>query len=156
MRIYSNVYDCAIYTLNYEDKYLISLFAHFKHTVKIHYHHTYIQITIKRLNDKCSEMHFLGKQFKCALMFWNEFFEGAFLKNIYVWKCIFWESNFNVPLCFEMHFLREHFWRVCMFWNAFFERAILMCTYVLKCIFWGSNLNVHLCFEMHFLREQFI
>ena len=94
MRIYSNVYDCAIYTLNYEDKYLISLFAHFKHTVKIYYHHTYIQITIKRLNDKCSEMHFLGKQFKCALMFWNEFFEGAF---------------FEEYVCFEMHFLREQF-----------------------------------------------
>ena len=31
MRLYSNVYDCTIYTLNYyEDKYFISLFANFK------------------------------------------------------------------------------------------------------------------------------
>ena len=35
MRIYSNVYDYAIYTLNYyEDKYFISPFAHFKHKAK--------------------------------------------------------------------------------------------------------------------------
>ena len=35
MKLYSNVYDYAIYTLNYyEDKYLISLFAHFKHKGK--------------------------------------------------------------------------------------------------------------------------
>ena len=39
MRLYSNVYNYAIYTLNYyEDKYFISLFAHFKHTVKIYAH----------------------------------------------------------------------------------------------------------------------
>ena len=32
MKLYSNAYDYAIYTLNYyEDKYFISLFAHFKH-----------------------------------------------------------------------------------------------------------------------------
>ena len=31
MKLYSNVYDYAIYTLNnYENKYFISLFAHFK------------------------------------------------------------------------------------------------------------------------------
>ena len=35
IRLYSNVYDYAICTLNYyEDKYFISLFAHFKHTGK--------------------------------------------------------------------------------------------------------------------------
>ena len=35
MRVYSNVYDYAIYTLNYyEDKFFISLFAHFKHKEK--------------------------------------------------------------------------------------------------------------------------
>ena len=39
MRLYSNVYDNDIYTLNYyEDKYFISLFAHLKHTVKIYDH----------------------------------------------------------------------------------------------------------------------
>ena len=39
MKIYRNVYYCAIYALNYyEDKYFISLFAHFKHTVKIYAH----------------------------------------------------------------------------------------------------------------------
>ena len=35
MKLYSNAYDYAIYTLNYyEDKYFISLFAHFKHKRK--------------------------------------------------------------------------------------------------------------------------
>ena len=38
MKLYSNVYDYAIYTSNYEDKYFISLFTHFKHTVKIYAH----------------------------------------------------------------------------------------------------------------------
>ena len=36
MKLHSNVCDCAIYTLNYEDKYFISLFAHFKHKAKIY------------------------------------------------------------------------------------------------------------------------
>ena len=39
------------------------LFAHFKHTVKIYYHRTYIQIIIKDFNGKCFQMHFLRKQF---------------------------------------------------------------------------------------------
>ena len=35
MKLYRNAYDYAIYTLNYyEDKYFISLFAHFKHKEK--------------------------------------------------------------------------------------------------------------------------
>ena len=34
MKLYSNAYDYAIYTLNYEDKYFISLFAHFKYKGK--------------------------------------------------------------------------------------------------------------------------
>ena len=34
MKLYINVYDYAIYTPNYEDKYFISLFAHFKHKEK--------------------------------------------------------------------------------------------------------------------------
>ena len=35
IRLYRNVYDYAICTLNYyEDKYFISLFVHFKHTGK--------------------------------------------------------------------------------------------------------------------------
>ena len=45
MKLYSNAYDYAMYTLNYyEDKYFISLFSHFKHTVKIYDHRAYIQI----------------------------------------------------------------------------------------------------------------
>ena len=49
MRLYSNVYDYAIYTLNYyEDKYFISLFTHFKHKVKIYNHYAYNQIVIKK------------------------------------------------------------------------------------------------------------
>ena len=50
MRLYSNVYDYAIYTLNYfEDEYFISLFSHFKPTVKIHDQCTYAQIIIKKI-----------------------------------------------------------------------------------------------------------
>ena len=46
MRLYSNVYDYDIYTLNYyEDQYFISLF---KHTVKIYDQCTYAQIIIKK------------------------------------------------------------------------------------------------------------
>ena len=47
MRLYSNVYDYDIYTLNYyEDQYFISLF---KHTVKIYDQCTYAQIIIKKI-----------------------------------------------------------------------------------------------------------
>ena len=52
------MYIIALCTLNYhEDKYFISLFAHFKHTVKIYNHRTYTQIIIKKFNEnvlKCS------------------------------------------------------------------------------------------------------
>ena len=35
MKLYSNAYDSAIYTVNcFEDKYFISLFAHLKHKEK--------------------------------------------------------------------------------------------------------------------------
>ena len=44
MKSYSNAYDYAIYTLNYEDKY----FAHFKHKGKIYNHCVYTQIIIKK------------------------------------------------------------------------------------------------------------
>ena len=48
MKIYSNTNDYAIYTLRYyEDKYFISLFAHFKHKAKIYNHQAYTQIIIK-------------------------------------------------------------------------------------------------------------
>ena len=37
MKLYSNVYDYSVYTLNYyEDKYFTNLFAHFKHKGKIY------------------------------------------------------------------------------------------------------------------------
>ena len=53
MKLYRNAYDYAIDTLNYyEDKYFISLFSHFKHTVKIYDHRAYTQIIIKKFNDK--------------------------------------------------------------------------------------------------------
>ena len=49
MRLYSNVYDYAIYTLNYyEDKYFISLFSHFMHKAKLYNHCAYTQIIIKK------------------------------------------------------------------------------------------------------------
>ena len=48
MKLYSNAYDYAIYTLNYyEDKYFMSPFAHFKHKVKTHNHCKHTQIIIK-------------------------------------------------------------------------------------------------------------
>ena len=46
------MYIIALYTLRfYEDKYLVSLFAHFKHTVKIYNHRTYTQIIIKKISE---------------------------------------------------------------------------------------------------------
>ena len=64
------MYMIALYILNYyEDKYFISLFAHPKHTIRIYYHGTYTQVIIKKFNDKCFEMHFSRRQFKCAFMF---------------------------------------------------------------------------------------
>ena len=95
MRIYSNVYDYAIYTLNYyEDKYFISLFAHFKHKAKIYNHCAYTRIIIEILMIK-------------------------------VLKYIFWGSNFKEHSCSEIRFLREQFWKALMFWNAFFEGEII-------------------------------
>ena len=70
------MYIIALYTLNYyEDKYFISLFVHFKHIIKIHYHHVYPDYYKKKFNNKSFEMHF--------------FFEGAILMSTYVLKCIF-------------------------------------------------------------------
>ena len=109
MKLYSNVYDYAIYTLNnYEDKYFINLFAHFRHKAKIYNRCAYTQIIKKNLMIK-------------------------------VLKYIFWGSKFDVHLCFEMYFLREQFWCGPIFWNVYFEGAILKSTYVLKCIFWGRS-----------------
>ena len=49
MKLYSNAFDYAIYILNYyEDKYFISLFAHFKQKVKTCNHCQYTQIIIKK------------------------------------------------------------------------------------------------------------
>ena len=48
MKLYSNAPDYAIYTLNYyKDKYFISLFAHFKHRVKIYNHNIANLLKIK-------------------------------------------------------------------------------------------------------------
>ena len=50
--LYSNVYDYAIYTLiYYEDKYFISLFAHFKHKAKI-YTHNFTHLFNIRINNR--------------------------------------------------------------------------------------------------------
>ena len=57
MRLYSNVYDYDIYTLNYyEDQYFISLF---KHTVKIYDQCTYAQIIIKKFYHPSVKKNFL-------------------------------------------------------------------------------------------------
>ena len=52
-----------IITVNNEHKYFISLFAHFKHTLKIYDQCTYAQIVIKKFSDKSFEMHFLREKF---------------------------------------------------------------------------------------------
>ena len=50
--LYSNVYDYAIYTLiYYEDKYFISLFAHFKHKAKI-YTYNFTHLFNIRINNR--------------------------------------------------------------------------------------------------------
>ena len=76
MKLYSNVYDYAIYTLNcYEDKYFISFFAHSKTWNKC----VYILLIIKKIlmievlkcifwrsnfeEHLCFEMHFFREQF---------------------------------------------------------------------------------------------
>ena len=64
---------------------------------------------LQQFNDKCFEMHFLREQFKCALMFWNVFFEGAIWRTLMFWNVFF-----------EGAVLK----------NIFFEGA----TYVLKCM----------------------
>ena len=52
-----------LYTSNYyEDKYFISLFAHFKHKARIYYYRTYTLTIIKKFNNKSFEMHFLREQ----------------------------------------------------------------------------------------------
>ena len=61
---------------------------------------------------QCFEMYFSREQFWCAPVFWDVFFEGLILRSTYIFKCIFWGSNFEEHLCFEMHF-----WRALMFWN---------------------------------------
>ena len=56
MKFYSNVYDYAVYTLNYyEDKYFISLFAHFMHKAKLYNHCAYTQIIIKKIYNYIKE-----------------------------------------------------------------------------------------------------
>ena len=111
------MYMIMLYTSNYyEDKYFISLFAHFKHKEKI--------------NNKSLkwifwgsifklflgfQTHFLREQFeehlcfKVYFFFWESNFEMYILKSTYVLKCIFWGSNFKEYLFIKMHFLREQF-----------------------------------------------
>ena len=138
MRLYSNVYDYAIYLHYYEDK----CFAHFKHTEKIWSLRIYPNCYKKNLMIKVLKcifwgsnfeehlrfgMHFLWEQFWCALTFWNAFFERAILKSTFVLKYIF------------------------------FEGAISKSTYVLKCIFWGSNLyRIYGCWLVWLLLYTFV
>ena len=103
MRLYSNVYDYAIYLHYYEGK----CFAHFKHTEKIWSLRIYPNCYKKNLMIKVLKcifwgsnfeehlrfgMHFLWEQFWKALLKYI-FFEGAISKSTYVLKCIFWGSN---------------------------------------------------------------
>ena len=137
MRLYSNVYDYAIYLHYYEDK----CFAHFKHTEKI---------WSLRIYPNCYKKNLMIKVLKC--IFWGSNFEEHLR-----FECIFCGSNFDVHLHSEMHFLREQFWKALMFWNIFFEGAILKSTYVLKCIFWGSNLyRIYGCWLLQQLLYTFM
>ena len=64
MKLYSTVYDYAIYTLyHYEDKYFTSLFGHFRHKANIYNQCVYTQIIIKKFNAKSFVMYFLREQF---------------------------------------------------------------------------------------------
>ena len=45
----------------------------------------------------CFEMYFLREQFRRTTIFWNVFFEGAILKNIYVLKLM--NNSFKISGC---------------------------------------------------------
>ena len=56
-----------------------------------------------------------------------------------VFKCIFWESNFELHLCFEMYFLREQLfwffiygcWLVWLLFRAYMAAADYFCVFYL-------------------------
>ena len=111
------MYMIMLYTSNYyEDKYFITLFAHFKHKGKI--------------NNKSLKWIFWGSIFKLFLGFQTHFLREQFEEHL----C------FKIYFFFERAILKCIFWRALMFWNVFFEGAILKNIYLSKCIFWGSNL----------------
>ena len=70
MRLYSNVFNYAIYTeiitksiMRINVQIGISVFAYFKHKVKIYNHCAYTLTIVKKFNDKSFEMYFLMEQF---------------------------------------------------------------------------------------------
>ena len=137
MRLYSNVYDYAIYLHYYEDK----CFAHFKHTEKI---------WSLRIYPNCYKKNLMIKVLKC--IFWGSSFEEHLR-----FECIFCESNFDVHLHSEMHFLRAILKSTFVLKYIFFEGAISKSTYVLKCIFWGSNLyRIYGCWLVRLLLYTFM
>ena len=95
------MYMIMLYTSNYyEDKYFISLFAHFKHKEKI--------------NNKSLKWIFWGSIFKLFLAFQTHFLREQFedtyvLKYIFFLREQFWNVYFEEHLCSEMYFLREQF-----------------------------------------------
>ena len=67
-----------IITVKNEDKYFISLFAHFKHTLKIYDQCTYAQIVIKKFSDKSFEMNFLREKFCSSSIYVADQFDCCF------------------------------------------------------------------------------
>ena len=71
-----------LYTLNYyKDKYFITLFAHFKHTVKIYDHCAYTQIIIKKIWSQHLCLNYNGNVSPfCFLSVWTFYFFIRFYK----------------------------------------------------------------------------
>ena len=86
---------------------------------------------LQQFNDKCFEMHFLREQFKCALMFWNTFFERA------IWRALkFWNVFFEGAILKNTYFLREQL----MFWNVWttYLKFMVADSSIVK---WGDQLK---------------
>ena len=116
MKLYSNAYDYAIYSLQ---RVLWVLWGWIFQWILV-----FLQTLSTKKNiwllcvypnyyifkGKSFEMHFLREQFWCAPVFWNAFFEGTILKSTYVLKYILWGRNyFGVYGCWLVWLLLSAF-----------------------------------------------
>ena len=123
MKLYSNVYDYAIYTLNYY--YVINihldicLFAH----SKIYNHSTYTLIIIKKIFCKF------------FLIFWQILCTSVkIFLIIEVLECIFWGSNLMCPCVLK-----------CIFWGSnCFDLWLLVSV--------TATLSFHGCWSIFFIK----